>query len=62
MAQYTRDGLTVEIDMQRPEAPIRYQIDGWGWEDSPYQTASMPIEQRDEETAWALVSDWLDQQ
>ena len=59
MTQYSKRGITVEIDLQRPEAQIIYMVDGWAWDESPYQTASLPVERRNERAAWELVSKWL---
>lgn len=62
MERYTLAGLTVEIDTERPEAPIRYQVDGWDWDESPFQTASLSYDRRNKKGAWGIVNDWLEAQ
>ena len=59
---YQKNGLAIEIDLERPEANIRFRVDGFDWESSPYQTASLPIETRTPEAAWALINDWISSQ
>ena len=59
MTQYSKRGITVKIDLQRPEAQILYTVDGWEWDESPYQTASLPVEHRNERAEWDLLSQWL---
>jgi len=59
MRSYTKNGLAVRIDLERPEAPIMYCFESSEWEYSPFQTASLPIEGRDEKSAWALVERWF---
>ena len=59
MRKYTKNELTVQIDLERPEAPIMYCFGRSAWEYSPFQTASLPIENRDEKSAWALIKNWF---